>query len=124
MHFADLSEDEQKILRPKMEKTLEAIILGMDLERAMLAAGCRKQEMTILEQDEDFQFRVSFASASSELENLELHKLARKNAAEYGKAEPTQWFLGKTNSGRFGDGKNAIYEKNDVVFVNVPDFAK
>ena len=90
-------------LDEKKTHVLRCIRLGMDFTTSSLVAECSEPELTALEEDIEFQRRISIEMALEEHRLLSKHNAVIEEAAIRGNGAPIQWRLEKLNPRRYGN---------------------
>ena len=90
-------------LSVKKDLVIEAVCLGMGLDKAYVLARCSAHDIEILTADAHFQDRIAYNYANYEKRLLELHSGAMVLAARKGNTTASQWKLAKLNASRWGD---------------------
>ena len=90
----------------KAEMVISFIRLGMDFEKAAIAAGLQLEDIDELREDAEFQYEIKIAYACMEKELLERHESAAKIQESKGGTHAAEWMLEKINPNRYGKSVN------------------
>lgn len=90
----------------------------MDFYESALCAECTYNEIELLQEDKEFQYRIKQKQALTEYELLEKHNTALELAYLSGNVSPIQWRLSKLNPGKYNSkDKNVKLQSNGSVSI-------